>query len=744
LWAQAYDEVATRNPELIGDFEEILLHIDLDSHSLELRDPHLRHNGDNQDRHVLLDAVIERGLRRTQAWAGRLETAGEISTTFAQVGNIIQSILSASFPQAGAAWLGISILLKGLANASEQSSNNREGIVYVGSRAGWYQALFSIGDNLQQGRLSGLRQRLEERIINLFVTIIAYQMNSVREYYRNQVAVALLNSVAIRTWEIELEKVKASEHEVVVCLEQYDRRLLQDRLSSLTATARQLESKITERFEAEKRRAEDERNRRQEEDQTRAAKLIGKFRLSGLNYDEFMDSNPDPVQGTCQWFFDDERVRRWISGSQKLLLVTAMPGQGKSVLARSLVHLWREEKRNIVCHFFFKDSNKIQKSTTMALCAILHQILRQCPFIALRAEKVITQEGEGLTESMESLWRVLEEVISHIRPERAPVLCVLDALDECDYEACQNLLRKIKGYCQVGGAQSMPELKFILTARPLDGITQRLTGVSKVSLDPKEKSDAISSDIELVIETRVKEMAPGKFWSDDLRLKIREVFREKGTQFTYLWLKLVFDLLEDERVLSDDEEWIRIITKLPPTVNEAYETLLGQIKPTMERDVRKLLSIMLCVERPLEVEEMNVALKAALSHTPAVNRIYMKDTDGFKTWINSHCGFFVQIYKNKLQLIHQTAKEFLTTANVLVPVRSSNQGRWQGSFRMDEGHRSLRNLCCRYLADRTSYWKSVEWEGSHAYPNWLHQGDETLSSLDRFIPYAISGRGYHN
>lgn len=50
-----------------------------------------------------------------------------------------------------------------------------------------------------------------------------------------------------------------------------------------------------------------------------------------------MDRHPIPTDGTCKWFFSDKKAHDLEDGLERLLLITAAPEQGKSVLAWSLV-----------------------------------------------------------------------------------------------------------------------------------------------------------------------------------------------------------------------------------------------------------------------------------------------------------------------------------------------------------------------------------------------------------------------
>ncbi|KAK3377225.1 hypothetical protein B0T24DRAFT_620727 [Lasiosphaeria ovina] len=288
-----------------------------------------------------------------------------------------------------------------------------------------------------------------------------------------------------------------------------------------------------------------------------------------------MDRNPDPAEGTCGWFLKDDRVLSWERGEMKLLLIKATPGQGKSVLARSLVKKWRGNSEVTVCHFFFKDTNEIQKKADMALCAILHQVLAKHPPLALEVKNKINEGGEGLTGSVTVLWELLEAVTSRAKK---PIICIFDALDECDDEQRRILLDNLSAFCNAG-EEKKPNQKILVTTRPIDRIIKKFVNVPSVGLDPNDNPAVLASEIEIVIKWRVSDMAKERGWSSELSVRIEKLLRGTGTpQYTYLWLRLIFELLDKESALPD-EDWLTLVTELPPTVNGAYEKLLSNVDP---------------------------------------------------------------------------------------------------------------------------------------------------------------------
>jgi hypothetical protein len=81
-------------------------------------------------------------------------------------------------------------------------------------------------------------------------------------------------------------------------------------------------------------------------------------------------------------------------------------------------------------YFFFKD-NAQQNSASTAICALLHQLF--ClnePLFFKHAVPAVKANGERLKTEFEGLWRLLMATAAD--PEAGNIVCVLDALDECN------------------------------------------------------------------------------------------------------------------------------------------------------------------------------------------------------------------------------------------------------------------------------------------------------------------------
>jgi hypothetical protein len=154
------------------------------------------------------------------------------------------------------------------------------------------------------------------------------------------------------------------------------------------------------------------------------------------------------VPGTCAWFVEHPIFKKWReSDGNDLLWLTADPGCGKSVLSRALVDerlLGIGSCNPTICHFFFKD-NEEQNNIATALCALLHQLFRAHEHLFERhAASVIEKTGQRVREDFEELWPILQSAV--MDPSAGDVICILDALDECQESDRNKLIVHLKRF----------------------------------------------------------------------------------------------------------------------------------------------------------------------------------------------------------------------------------------------------------------------------------------------------------
>jgi ankyrin repeat domain-containing protein 50 len=301
--------------------------------------------------------------------------------------------------------------------------------------------------------------------------------------------------------------------------------------------------------------------------------------LRTSDYENHKARNPDRVSGTCQWFLQHQKFHNWLeSKTASLLWVSADPGCGKSVLSKSLVdNELRSTESRTTCYFFFKDDDVGQKSATNSLCALLHQLFSQKPFLIRYAIPDFRREGANLPKLFRKLWNIL--TMAAADPNSGDIICILDALDECEESGRFDLIDTLNGfYRNVTSDVEKGTLKFLVTSRPYFDIERHFAQLTRhlptIRLEGERESESISQEINLVIKNRVQIIGLELGLDDSQKVSLEnELLRV--THRTYLWLKLIFEVIRNHLEVTE-KKLRKIIGTIPNTVDKAYEAILAK------------------------------------------------------------------------------------------------------------------------------------------------------------------------
>ncbi|KAH8696488.1 Pfs, NACHT and ankyrin domain protein [Talaromyces proteolyticus] len=409
-------------------------------------------------------------------------------------------------------------------------------------------------------------------------------------------------------------------------------------------------------------------------------------------YEKHKNRNPDRVQGTCEWVLNSvEYLHWWKATNNDLLWISADPGCGKSVLAKSLVDdiLKAADPKVTIVYFFFKDNDE-QNNLATALCAVLHQLFSLQPQLLRHALPFWEKSREKIQYEVEDLWRIFMAAMSDLASSNT--ICVFDALDECGRQDRNLLIEKLQKY----HAHHQPPtqknwLKFIVTSRPYDDIKDHFRPVTKsfphIHLRGEEENDQIHKEINLVVKIKVAELDE----SLDLSAQTRERLERELLYMehrTYLWLYLAID---DIRTTFKDSLWPNqeSIPLIPKTVDAAYEKILDRVTPEKEATVRTILQIIVGARRPLTIQEMVIALGVSLGRERIAEDAGVS-VSKFGEIIRRLCGLFIFIKDSRIYLIHQTAREFLVQK-----AERSSSFKWY--LEPSETEIKMTQICVRYL-----------------------------------------------
>lgn len=422
-----------------------------------------------------------------------------------------------------------------------------------------------------------------------------------------------------------------------------------------------------------------------------------------MPYEDRKDINPKRVEGTCEWFTSHPLFQGWqTKQGQPLLWVSADPGCGKSVLARYLVDDVLQstcKAPRTICYFFFKDGFEDQRSLANSICCILHQVFTQRP--ELLTEDFLTEfetKDSAIHTSFKSLW----SIFARLAVDGNEVICILDALDECGEKECRLLTSALCDLYYKPEIGSTPEIKFLLTSRPYIRIQRDLQSLESrsptihLSGENQIEVDKIAQEINFVIRDKVKGLRERLQLSPNETKALQDELTRTPNR-TYLWVYLIFDLIEDGIFLTDND-LPRSIRRLPKTVEAAYDRIL--CKSRNKQLAKRLLHIVVAAQRPLTLDETVLALAIQESHRTFAD-LKLKPKEHFRGFLRELCGLFIIIVDSKVYLLHQTAKEFLIKGHA--PTRLENPDHhvdsflWKSSLKPAASHLILTEICVWHL-----------------------------------------------
>ncbi|KAF7510973.1 hypothetical protein GJ744_005519 [Endocarpon pusillum] len=415
-------------------------------------------------------------------------------------------------------------------------------------------------------------------------------------------------------------------------------------------------------------------------------------------YEQFKDNNPDRVPNTCRWVLEDERYHQWWQAERDdLLWISADPGCGKSVLARSLIdYEFQSTTAHTTCYFFFKD-NEEQDSLATALCALLHQLFSARSQLLRYAIDSWDKNHQKLQSEVQELWRIL--LSAAIAEDAQHVTIVIDALDECREKDRQLLIRLLSSfYVEPSRPRTQSScLKFLVTSRPYMEIEDEFQGIRLpiIRLRGELENDKIHEEINLVVSQKVAILADKNGLSQSMREKLEQKLLDMDHR-TYLWLHLAIQDIERTFRRSLQPEFVSIESLLlPSSVEEAYEKILRRVPTDEVEVVAQIFHIIIGARRPLTTSEMAMTL-GILRRKDLQSFAEFKISEGrLERIIRDLCGLFVFINHSRIYLIHQTAKEFLVQRGpkdvTLTPL-------WRHSFDPRECETIMARICVDYLS----------------------------------------------
>ncbi|GLA17703.1 hypothetical protein AnigIFM62618_004851 [Aspergillus niger] len=707
IWEEAYGRIRSKGLErLVMEYEKLvrskLPSATMDSDAGDVDNNHMPLTRqiaalDGESRQKLMMELVKESSDN----AADIKAFDTFSKVFNSTKDGISSVL-AVYPPASIAWTGVNLdhdiasKMRAdrtkLVKYSDQINANHNGLLYISAKLPWYAHLVEllkseIWQSPQQFRQSKIP--LREAIIELYRLIIEFQLLTLRECHHKFRTLSKTFVGLGSSWEDRLKNIQEAESEVQKYMKIDFRTQVLDVLKSIRSTSVQMQdglaSELNRQFAVRQQ-----------------SKLIAKFRLdqAHLNidaYHAYYEAISHPLPGTTEGFRGHRVYQEWESGSTHSLLVVANPGTGKSVLAKSLHETLSKPGGPAVCSFFFKDRGGQQNNINIALCHIMYQLFQNRPdWIVHVAEDILNKDPGDIRSNFRLLWGLLHKVL--LKAEPNSIVILLDALDECEPGSREKLFQHLHGF-------NIPAMKLFCTARPLSDIIDDFGPVMNAILDldqDKQCQEFLSRDIQSVGSQRLEKfIQKRKIGDESVCFQLREKLRKRieGDR-TYLFVDLLFNVLDEKKLgmTSSVRAWIKDFENIPESVYDAYTELLNAIDEEDRDAVRAMLAIVLAAQRPLTVEEMEIALKVGMDDEA------FKSGDEFnpllfKADILERCHFLLVTYNDRIYFIHQTVKDYLLPEQEgQENPKQDKRPAWLQSISTVSCHETILNSCMRYIS----------------------------------------------
>ncbi|KAI1202886.1 ankyrin repeat-containing domain protein [Nemania serpens] len=357
--------------------------------------------------------------------------------------------------------------------------------------------------------------------------------------------------------------------------------------------------------------------------------------------------------------------------------IRGKPGAGKSTLMRYILGQLRKsttQEEGILLSFFFNARGCDLEKTTMGLYrSLLLQLLKARPSLQYILER-ITLEHRWTIESLKSLF---EEAVQGLGS--TPLVCVIDALDECDQRQIRDMVSFLSSLGVVHNG-----VRICFASRHYPRIITMTTAVEIVL----ELQNGHSEDIVRYIKSELKvENGP---LADEIRTKLR-----KKSSGIFMWVSLVVDILNQEDSVGRQHVLLSRIEELPKDLHELFREILIRNRENI-RGLLLCLQWLLFAKQPLTVEQLYLALVSGLEpgNLPKCHSSNISYNHKKSYILNNSKGLAETTRSKKptVQLIHESVRDFLLKEGGLREFRSEFSTNVNG-----ESHDALKKGCIAYI-----------------------------------------------
>lgn len=386
--------------------------------------------------------------------------------------------------------------------------------------------------------------------------------------------------------------------------------------------------------------------------------------IKGEPVDQSRDSQPWLRNATEAALCREDFVALRDSNSSGSLLVTAPPGQGKSVLSNFVLeHLECKVLQNLqaskVIYYFCnikndegsRDASSILRALIMQLCERQRQLFRHLP-------ADLEKDSRGFfLEQFSSLCNMFERMLQDNLYER--VYCVIDGLDVYK-DGMDELIVQLTKIFSPSSRQST-KLKLFCTSRPNKFI------LDQWGQSPSRILRCDPDDLDIFIRSRISSLESE--FDESMRTFLMDSLCERaGT--TFLWLDVVIRkirMIEFPTLIKITEA----IEGSPEELETFYGHLVSEARDKSEENAR-ILAWVVYARHPLDLKALGDAIAINSQRRYRSYKEYSREIPKLTPRsVRRNLGTLLDVIEDTVYLIHQSVKDFFQEKD---PLQSSFDG----------------------------------------------------------------------
>lgn len=361
------------------------------------------------------------------------------------------------------------------------------------------------------------------------------------------------------------------------------------------------------------------------------------------------------LKDSYRWVLQNNDFQKWrLDEEVRLLWIQGDPGKGKTMLLCGIIDELKNSIDNTavnVSFFFCQATDERINNAIAVLRGLIFMIACEQPSVIHHIRRRYDHTGKQLFEDANA-WQALSGILSDILEDSTLkyTYFIIDALDECTTD-----LSLLLDLITEASSSDNARVKWIVSSRNWPIIEEYFeVATQKARLSLELNATSISEAVAIYIQFKVQQLAEKKKYKPAVR-DIVASHLMLNSQDTFLWVALVYEELAKARPWNT----AKLLTSFPPGLDSLYRRMLQQIRDSEDAELcNRILGVASTVYRPITLNE----LMALVDMPDGISTDYDDfPPDDFLSDIIRLCGSFLTLRENTIFLVHQSAKDFLTT-----------------------------------------------------------------------------------